>query len=302
MGMDTSTPQFDVTVVLPIFNEVGHLNEEIDRILEAASRDDRTYEILCVDDGSTDGSRELLEARDDIRLVKLPNNRGSGHARRIGTQLAKGRVVVWTDVDFTYPNDRIPWLVDQLDEGWDHVVGARTSEEGTHKFARVPAKWFIRKLASYLVEEDIPDLNSGFRAFRRRVSLPYLHLLPNGFSCVTTITMAFLANGHAVGYVPIEYKERAGRSKFHWRKDTARYLLQVIRMIMQFNPLRVFLPVGGFMMLLALGKLGFDVVDKNWRITTNAIVLTIVAFQVVALGLLADLVARGTGRQPPPDL
>lgn len=295
----TSDRPVDVTIVLPVYNEAGHLAEELDRIRSATDTDNRTYELLVVDDGSTDGSRAILESRGDIRLIRLPNNRGSGHARRMGTQLARGRVVVWTDVDMTYPNDQIPWLVSQLDEGWDQVVGARTSEAGTHRFARVPAKWFIRKLASYLVDESIPDLNSGFRAFRKRVALPYLHLLPNGFSCVTTITMAFLANGHALGYVPIEYRGRSGQSKFHWRKDTSRYILQIIRMIMQFNPLRVFLPVGGFMLLLAAGKLGFDIIDKDWRISANAIVLCIVAFQVVALGLLADLVARSTSRQPP---
>ena len=109
----------------------------------------------------------------------------------------------------TYPNDDIPLLVKEL-EGADQVVGARTSEQGTHKLLRVPAKWFIRRLAQYLAKAKIPDLNSGFRAFRREVAVQYLHMLPAGFSCVTTMTMTFLANGYTVKYIPIEYKERAG--------------------------------------------------------------------------------------------
>jgi polyisoprenyl-phosphate glycosyltransferase len=286
----------DVSVVLPVHDEAGHLDAELDRIHAALAASEFTYEIIVVDDASTDGSTEVARQRVDIRLIELPVNRGSGFSRRVGSQAAHGDVVVWTDVDMTYPNDEIPALVRQLGR-YDQVVGARTSEQGTHRWARVPAKRAIRGLASYLVEEPIPDLNSGFRAFRRDVLSAYLHLLPNGFSCVTTITLAFMANGYSVHYVPIEYAERAGRSKFHWRRDTSRYVLQVIRMVMTFNPLRVFLPLGGLLLLLALVKLGYDVIDKDWRITSNAIILVIVSLQVLATGLLADLVARvGMGR------
>ena len=106
----------------------------------------------------------------------------------------------------------------------------------------MPAKWFVRKLAERLTNADIPDLNSGLRAFRRPVALPYLKLLPPGFSCVTTITLAFLSNGHEVRYIPIDYAKRAGRSKFHFFSDAYRYVLQVLRMVMYFNPLKVLMP------------------------------------------------------------
>ena len=115
---------------------------------------------------------------------------GRGAARKTGTVLARGETVVWTDADMTYPNDDIPQLVEGL-PGWDMVVGARRSEGGSLRWLRVPAKWLIRQLASFLANTRIPDLNSGFRAFRREVALQYLHLLPAGFSCVTTLTMSF---------------------------------------------------------------------------------------------------------------
>ena len=289
--IDEHPSEIDVSVVLPVYNEAGHLEEEVVRIQSALEASGKSWEIIVIDDASSDGSVEVARELSDIRLIELPVNRGSGFARRVGSQAARGEVVVWTDVDMTYPNDDIPWLVDELGS-YDQIVGARTSEQGTHRWARVPTKWAIRKLASYLANEPIPDLNSGFRAFRRRVLVQYLHLLPTGFSCVTTITLAFMANGFLVRYVPIEYQERAGTSKFHWRRDTSRYLLQVVRMVMSFNPLRVFLPIGGLLLLVALGKVGFDIVDKDWRITSNAIILVIVSLQVLATGLLADLVAR----------
>jgi polyisoprenyl-phosphate glycosyltransferase len=285
----------DVTVVLPVFNEVTHVREEVARIAAGLRAAGRTFEILVVDDASTDGSAAVLdqlEAEGAIRLLRLPRNRGSGYARRLGSEQAYGQVVVWTDADMTYPNHEIAALVDELDGGWDQVVGARTSEQGTHRWARVPAKFMIRKLASYLVKEPIPDLNSGFRAFRKSTAMPYLHLLPHGFSCVTTITLAFLANAHLVHYVPIDYAERAGESKFHWRRDTARYVQQVVRMVMTFNPLRVFLPLGGLLFVGSMGKLLFDLIDKGGRIATNTVILVIVSLQIIALGLLADLVVR----------
>jgi polyisoprenyl-phosphate glycosyltransferase len=289
MTPDGST--VDVSVVLPVYNEKGHLREEIERIRMALESSHLSHEIVVVDDGSDDGSAEELHQIEGIRLIRFAQNRGSGSARRAGTHASRGRVVVWTDADMTYPNERIPELVKELD-GWDQVVGARTSEQGTLKAFRVPAKWFIRRLASYLAETRIPDLNSGLRAFRRDVALQFLHLLPPGFSCVTTITMAFLANGYSVKYVPIDYAPRAGRSKFHWWTDTKRYLTQVVRLVLSYNPLKFFLPIGTVLLLAGMGKLLFDVTDKELRIATNTLLILFAAFQIFAIGLLADLVVR----------
>lgn len=154
-----------VSVVLPVYNEQAHLQKEIDRISAAMRQSEFSYEIIVVDDGSTDGSSERLRTIGGIRLVQYAQNRGSGFARRAGSAVARGDVVVWTDVDMTYPNDRIPELVRSL-EGDDQIVGASTSEQGTVRLLRVPAKLTIRKFAEYLVSQDIPDLNSGMRAFR----------------------------------------------------------------------------------------------------------------------------------------
>jgi glycosyltransferase involved in cell wall biosynthesis len=284
----------DVTVVLPCYNERDHVELEIKRIRAAPEAAGMTYELLCVDDGSTDGTREVLQGIDGIRTILLPRNQGSGTARRIGTQQARGRVVVWTDADMTYPNERIPELVAQLDDTYDQVVGARRTEAGTYKFFRVPAKWAIRKLASFLTSTDIPDLNSGLRAFRRSVAQPYLRLLPAGFSCVTTITLAFLSNGHPVKYVPIDYFKRAGRSKFHPFRDAYNYLIQVLRMVMYFNPLRVLMPVALTLLAATFAKAGIDLAVHDLRVTGSTVLVGLAAFNIMAIALLADLVVRRT--------
>jgi polyisoprenyl-phosphate glycosyltransferase len=281
----------DVSIVLPVFNELGHLEEEIDRIRKTMDESDYSYEIVVVDDGSTDGSGQRLKDIEGIRLLRFGTNRGSGSARKYGTQSAQGSIIVWTDVDMTYPNDSIPDLLDQL-EGYDQVVGARTSEEGTVRLLRGPAKWLIRKLASYLSGVRIPDLNSGFRAFRRDVALQFLHLLPRGFSCVTTITMAFLSNGYSIKYIPIDYAPRAGESKFHWWKDTKRYLLQVLRLTLMWEPMRIFGPPAALLTIVGVGKLVYDLIDKDFRVATNTIVILGVAFALALIGMVADMLVQ----------
>ena len=291
--MTESPDQCDVSVVLPIYNEKGHLRTEIDRIRAALEASRYSFEIIVVDDGSNDGSQTELATIPGITLITHRRNQGSGAARRTGTTAARGRVVVWTDVDMTYPNDRIPELVDAMD-GYDHIVGWRQTEEGTHKLLRTPAKWIIRKLASYLSETDIKDLNSGLRAFRRDVAMQYVHELPKGFSCVTTLTMSFLGNGYSIAFFPIDYFPRAGRSKFHWLRDTRRYILQVIRMTLSYNPLKVFLPIGLVLLAAGLVKLGYDWSNRDFRLAANTLLVFFAALQVITVGLLADLVVRAT--------
>jgi glycosyltransferase involved in cell wall biosynthesis len=289
----------DVTVVLPALNEVGHIGAEVDRITKALKESPYSFEILVIDDGSTDGTGDAVEGRPFVRLMRFAVNRGSGTARRIGTQAAHGRYVVWTDADMTYPNERIPELIDILETGRaNQVVGARTSEEGTHKLLRVPAKWSIRKLAEYLTQTEIPDLNSGLRAFKRSDALPYLGLLPTGFSCVTTITLAFLSNGLIVEYLPIDYAKRAGKSHFHPIRDAYRYMLQVVRMVTFFEPLRVFAPLAFVLLTLGGIKLVYDVVQglvvegDPFRLAINTVLLLITGLILFSLGLLADLIVR----------
>jgi glycosyltransferase involved in cell wall biosynthesis len=292
------TEQLDVTVVLPCYNEEHHVVAELERITGAMDASPFSYELLVIDDKSTDNTLAVLtEAKERfprMRLMPFQRNGGSGTARRVGTAEARGKIVVWTDADMTYPNERIPEFVQYL---WDkphvdQVVGARTSEQGTMKALRVPAKWAIRRIAEGLSGAKIPDLNSGLRAFRRSVSLPYLRLLPPGFSCVTTITLSFLSNQHTVDYLPISYAKRAGTSKFHFIRDAYRYILQVLRMVMYFNPIKVLMPLA--LLLLTLGgvKAVVDIVRYDFRITTNAMLMIVTGLIVASLALLADLIVR----------
>ena len=293
MTEETGQSDPEVSVVLPVYNEINHLDAELERIRVAMEASGHTYEIVVVDDASTDGSAERLAQIPWIRLIAFRSNRGPGAARKIGTEASRGSIILWTDVDMSYPNDQLPELIDAL-QGHDQVVGARTTEEGSHKIARVPAKWLIRRLAEWLSSTKIPDLNSGFRAFRKDVVHQFLHLLPDGFSHVTTVTMVFLANGYSIRYVDIPYAKRSGKSKFRFVADTRLYLQQVTRMVMMWNPLRVFAPVAIVLFLIGLGKVIYDIFDKHFRMGTNTLLVMVAAGLIFVVALLADLVVQVT--------
>jgi glycosyltransferase involved in cell wall biosynthesis len=289
MVVDETEPQ--VSIVIPVYNEEEAIGDDLDTIIATMEGSGYTYELIVVDDGSTDRTADIARAK-GVKVIQHPVNRGTGAARRTGIVQAQGEVIVMTDGDGTYPNQDIPRLLEYL-PAFDQVVGARTSEQGTFRFLRAPAKWFIRKLACYLTGMDIPDLNSGLRAFKREVMLKFLYLIPDGFSCVSTMTLAFLCNGYTIKYVPVDYYKRIGRSKFHPINDTYNYLLTVVRMVMYFNPLKVFLPASLFLTLIGTVKLIRDMlVYRNLYVPGVTIMIVLTAIQVTAIGLLADLIVR----------
>ncbi len=283
-----------LTVLLPTYNEELAIEPVLEEIVGALSSTAIRYEILIVDDASTDATAELAEryAADcwqcPIRVIRCPENRGAGAARKVGIRNAQGEIVVMLDADGTYPAESIPDLLKYF-PAYDQVNGARTSEQGTMPWLRVPAKWFIRKLACYLTGTRIPDLNTGLKAFKRDAMLPWLWVVPNGFSCVTTMTLAFLTNGYSVKYVPISYRTRIGKSKFHPIRDTAAYLSTVLRMVLYFRPLKVFLPLSAMVIGLGtlLSLLSFTFTGSMQE--SDIVVLT-AGFMTCMLGLLAEII------------
>lgn len=287
-------PALEVTVLLPAYNEERAIGRVLDEIVETLAATRLTFEIIVVDDASNDRTAELAErfAADcwqcPVRVIRSPENRGAGAARKIGVRAARGDVVVMLDADGSYPAASIPDLLRWF-PAYDQVNGARTSEQGTLRWLRRPAKWLIRKLACYLTGCRIPDLNTGLKAFKREAMLPWLWVVPDGFSCVTTMTLAFLTNGYAVKYVPTPYRPRIGRSKFHPVTDTLAYLSTVLRMVLYFRPLKVFLPLAAMMIVAGVTKSVYS------RLTTGSmqesdIVVTVAGLMTCMLGLLAEVI------------
>jgi glycosyltransferase involved in cell wall biosynthesis len=281
-----------VSVVIPVYNEEEAIADDLDLVKKTMDASGLQYEVIVVNDGSTDRSVEIISSRPWVKLVHHERNRGNGAARTTGMKAAKGDVVIMTDGDGTYPNQDMPKLLEYMNQ-YDMVIGARVKEMGTIRWLRTPAKWFIRRLASYLTETEIPDLNSGLRAFRKDLAVKYLHIFPNTHSWVSTITIAFLSDGYTVKFVPIDYYTRKGKSKFHPLKDTYNYLTLVVRSVMYFNPLKVFLPVTLALALAGLIKLIRDILYyRSFYVPGVTLLLVLMAIQVAMMGFLADLIAR----------
>jgi glycosyltransferase involved in cell wall biosynthesis len=284
-----------VSIVIPVFNEESAIGHDLDVLTQTMEASGYNYEIIVVDDGCTDRSVEIVTQYPQVRLVRHPYNQGTGAARSTGLRIARGDIVVMTDGDGTYPNHDVPRLLAAMEEkGYDMVIGARRREAGTRRWLRSPTKWFIRTLASYLTGVKIPDLNSGFRAFRREQAMEYLNILPRTHSWVSTITIAFLSHGYVVGWMPIDYYRRVGRSSFHPLTDTYNYLSLVVRAVMYFEPLKVFLPLTSMLFTIALAKWIRDmfVYRTVFYLPGMTLMLFFMAVQLGAIGLLADVLVK----------
>jgi len=285
-----------ISIVIPVYNEEEAIGDDLDLIIETMEQSGLDYEVIVVDDGSSDSSPEIVRRRRGVRLICHPYNRGVGAARTTGVEQARGEIIVMTDGDGTYPNQDIPRLLSYLGE-YDMVVGARSQERGTLRWLRAPAKLLIRLLASYLTGRSIPDLNSGFRAFRKELAQRYLNILPTSHSWVGTITIALLCDGYTVKYLPIDYYPRKGRSKFHPVLDTYNYLSLVVRSVAYFNPLKVFMPLSLILFLVGALKMGYDIFAYSFHFAPSTVILILTAIQVGTFGLLADLIVRRGGKR-----
>lgn len=294
------------SIILPAYNEEAALGSDLEDLITVMEASDYTYEIIVVDDGSSDRTAEIAAGFPGVRVIQHTHNRGPGAARSTGMRAARGHIVAMTDADGTYPNRDLPRLIDRVIAGADMVVGARRVETGTLRWLRIPTKEIIRRLASYLAGTDIPDLNSGFRALRRDVGLRFLPILPNTHSWVSTITLALLTNNYHVDYIPIDYYPRVGSSSFHPIRDTYNYLSLVLRTITYFNPLKIFLPVSLVVFILGFVRALYDaliVLDLR----ESDVIILVVAVLIGMMGLLADLiVAHGRAQymvdHPPSEL
>ena len=285
----------ELSVVIPAYNEaagIGPVLTELDSVLRAAGVD---HEILVVDDGSTDGTREAVAALAGpiagLRLVRHDKNRGYGAALKTGIGVARAPLVAITDADGTYPSAELPRLLATITEqGADMVVGARTGANVHIPLVRRPAKAVLTTLAQYLSGHEIPDLNSGLRIFKREAALERFHLISDGFSFTTTITLALLARNRPVVFVPVDYLRRTGASKIRPVADTFNFLVLILRISVYFEPLKVFLPTAGLLALSGLAYGAMQVVAGN--LGEAPVLLLVSALQVLLVGLIADMISR----------
>jgi glycosyltransferase involved in cell wall biosynthesis len=275
-----------VSIVIPAYNEEEGIRYGLERIKELKYHE--LFEVIYVDDGSTDKTYEIIREY-PVKCFRLNINKGYGAALKTGIRKAKGKNVVILDSDGQHDPKYIEQLIALLQDH-DMVIGERTDDSFQVK-RRQKGKRFIRIIGELLVEQKLPDYNSGFRGFDRKLITEMLHIMPNGFSFSTTSTLAFLKEGYTIGTFPIVVEERIGRqSNVKFLKDGSKTILLLMRIIMLFNPLKIFFPASlvFFGAGIAWGILGYLLVG---RFPNTASLLTILGMFIFFIGLLADQIA-----------
>ena len=284
----------NISVIIPAYNEAAGIGEVLSDLDVVLSRTGHDYEIIVVNDGSTDRTGEILK---DLEVVLLnhPANRGYGASLKDGIKQAQYEDILILDADGTYPQDAIPKLIADADR-YDMVVGSRTGRHVAIPLHRRFPKWMLKKVADYLVGMKIPDLNSGLRVFKKSTALKFFNILPNGFSFTTTITVALLSNNYRVKYIPINYNKRTGKSKFRPIQDTFNLLNLILRTSLYFNPLKIFIPFSLILFLLAVLVFIYSKFFTPQVMDITIIVIIMTAVQILAIGLIADLIDKRTAR------
>ncbi|MCO6455467.1 MAG: glycosyltransferase family 2 protein [Pirellulaceae bacterium] len=272
---------------MPVCNEEASIEPTVRAVHESLRTVDFPYELIVVDDGSTDGTPQALARCLSCTVLRHPTNRGYGAALKTGIQHAGFPLVAILDADGTYPVERLPQLV-QLAENVEMVVGSRVSTPFAYQWSRRLAKWFLTRFAELLIGRSIPDLNSGMRVFRRQFAERHLDIFPDGFSFTTTITLAQMTDGRSVHFEPIPYRKRVGRSKIRPLVDTWNMARTIVRTVYHFAPGRVIVPLATAGSLLLALSLAWNMIQVP-QATDKVVLMLANLIQLGMVFLLADL-------------
>jgi glycosyltransferase involved in cell wall biosynthesis len=226
-----------ISIILPAKNEASALKSFLPKLRKLYPE----TEIIVVDDGSSDDTEQLCIIN-GVTVVRHPYSKGNGASIKTGARVAEGDILIFMDADGQHNPEDIGRLLDQLNQGFDMVIGARSASSQA-SVGRLCANSFYNWFATLMVGQKVEDLTSGFRVVKAEYFREFLYLLPNGFSYPTTCTMAFFRSGYSVGYVPIIASRRVGKSHIKLIKDGVRFLLILFKIGTLYSPLKIFLPM-----------------------------------------------------------
>jgi len=281
-----------ISVVIPCLNDQKGLEPTLAALESGLQEDGIPYEIIVVDDGSQPAIQQV-STRGESEWLRHEKNRGYGAALKTGIRAGSGELIMIIDCDGTYPAEKAGELYRLINQqGADMVIGSRGGINAKIPLLRRPAKWLLNRFAAALLGESVPDLNSGFRLFKKTLFERYETLFPQGFSFTSTITFAAISDGYKVIFHPIEYRGRIGSSTIRPIRDTYNFFLLIFNSTLYFNPLRILLPLSIFLVLLASGLLLYGKYFLQQIPDITVTVLYMLGMQVGLLGFLANVIVR----------
>lgn len=229
----------ELSVIIPAFNEEAAAGQVIKELRQSLDASGWQYEILLVDDGSSDETAKAAQAA-GARVLSHPQNAGYGAALRTGLEAARYDLIATIDCDLSYPAGEILKLLPHALH-YDMVIGSRQGRHFWGSMIKYPARIVFLYLARFVVGERIPDANSGLRIFKKSLVVEMLPRLCRGFSFSTTLTLSFMSSHYFVNFVPIAYTARVGASKVRYLRDTLRTIQLMLEAIVYYNPTKAVL-------------------------------------------------------------
>ena len=273
------------SIVIPAKNEAAGLE-----ILLPKLKGFDAAEIIVVDDGSTDETAQVCESN-GVTVLKHPYSMGNGAAIKSGARAAIGDQVLFMDADGQHDPSNIESLIARYEEGYDMVIGARTSMESQANVLRGFGNGVYNRFASWVVGNKVDDLTSGFRIVDRRKFIKYLSLLPNGFSYPTTISMVFFRSGYRISFVPVTMPKRIGNSHMNVVKDGIKFLLIIFKIGTLYSPLKIFVPIAATQFLVGLGYYGYTFLTAA-RFTNMGMLFLTSSIIIFMIGLVSEQIAN----------
>jgi len=280
-----------ISVIIPCLNEGDVIGEVIKKTQSAVKKIERNSEILVINDGSTDNTSAVARAA-GATVVEHPYNIGYGAAIKTGIRHARGSILITLDSDGQHDPNDIQKLVEKIGL-YDMVVGSRSRQSDTETH-RDLANMGFNSFASYVSGRKIEDLTSGFRAIKAHIARQFLYLLPNTFSCSSTLTLSTVRAGYSLCYVPIQVARRRGKgkSKIKPLQDGMRFLFLILKIAVFYAPLKIFIPTSLAMFIVGLGYGLLRMLAWGVRYGQTSALLMSTAVLIFMVGLVSEQIAQ----------
>ena len=273
-----------ISFIVPAYNEA----ETIGKVITLLKENFAGSEIIVVDDGSTDSTSAVARSAGLSQVLRHDRNRGYGAALKTGFLHAKGEFVVMVDADGQYPVEEIRKVVDCLREqqDLDVILGERVNRYDSG-IVRSAGKMLIARIVRMLINEPVRDHNCGLRAFRREKILPFLFLLPEGFSFSTTSFILAYKENFRIARLEVSVDRRTSGKSQVTMKSGLDTIVLVLRLMVIFDPLKFFLPVAGYSFLLGVLSIVISLIDSR-TLGKNYIFFFLLGTLIFILGLLSE--------------